>query len=291
MQDFNNKVVVVTGGASGVGRAISELLASEGAKIVVADVDAAAMDDTVAGIVAKGGEAIAQRTDVTQQDSVNALAEKAFSHFGGVHLVFANAGIGAGEGGNMWEYNANDWQWAFNVNVWGVLHCVNAFMPRLIEQNEEAHFVVTGSGNGAFIMLPDAPIYTTTKAAVQAIVETLYFQVQALNGPVKVSALYPGPHVVDTGIFNSERVRPEDLPAAGEKASGITSVDDMKAMMEQFGMTLQTTSPHEVAEHAIAGIRADKFWIRPTTSETDAKFQARVESVLSGNDPVLPSVG
>lgn len=290
MKDFSSKVAVITGGASGVGRALGDALAAEGAKIVLADVDQKGLDAAVAALTERGTSAIGVRTDVTKQEDLNALADKAFAEFGAVHLVFANAGIGAGEAGDMWDYNLNDWKWGFAVNMWGVIHSINAFMPKLVEQNQEAHFVVTGSGNGAFLMLPDAPIYTATKAAVQAITETLYFQMQAKESPVKINALFPGPHVVDTGIFNSERVRPAELPGRGEKASGISSVDDMKKMMEQFGMELETTSPQEVAAYAVAALKEDKFWIRPSTDKSDNALRARLDGILSQTNPMLPNV-
>ena len=122
-------------------------------------------------------------------------------------------------------------------------------------RNEEAHFVVTGSGNGALLVYPDQPIYTASKAAVHAITENLHYQVQAARVPVKVSALFPGPHVVDTGLFNSGRVRPEDLKKDVEgNESGISSVEDMKKMCAEFGIELQTTHPDEVAEMAVEGI-------------------------------------
>lgn len=290
MKNFSDKVAVITGGASGVGRALGDALAEEGAKIVLADVDRKALDGAVAALTERGCAAIGVHTDVTRQEDLNALAEKAFAEFGAVHLVFANAGIGAGEAGDMWDYNLNDWKWGFAVNMWGVIHTINAFMPRLVEQNQEAHFVITGSGNGAFLMLPDAPVYTATKAAVQAITETLYFQMLAKESPVKINALFPGPHVVDTGIFNSERVRPEDLPGSGKKDSGISSVEDMKKMMEQFGMELQTTSPREVADYALKALKQDKFWIRPSTEKSDAALRARVEGIISQTNPAPPSV-
>ena len=150
-----------------------------GARVLVADVDRAALEKTEADLRAEGIEGYSDYCDVSSQDSLNALAARAFDELGGAQLVFANAGIGAGEGGAMWEYAPQDWQWAFNVNVWGVVHTINAFMPRLMAQAEEAHFVVTGSGNGAFIMLPDQPIYTATKASVQAITKALYYQISA----------------------------------------------------------------------------------------------------------------
>ena len=292
MQDFNNKLAVITGGASGVGRSLAFTLGEQGAAVLIADVDREALERTGAELQAAGVNAYTAYCDVSSSDSVEALAAKAFDELGGAHLVFANAGIGAGEGGAMWEYAPQDWQWAFNVNVWGVIHSINAFMPRLMRQAEEAHFVITGSGNGAFMMLPDQPIYTASKAAVMAITETLYYQVSAAQDKVKVNALFPGPHVVDTGIFNSDRVRPADLDK-GDLAtdSGITCVEDMRRMMEEFGMQLQTTHPDEVAAFALKGLREEKFWISPMTDDTEGKIKARMESVYTRTNPVAPSVG
>lgn len=291
MKDFKGKVAVITGGASGVGRSLAFALGREGAKIVIGDVDQQNMDDTLKALAAEGIEAIAEKADVSRADSMNALAEKAFSHFGGVQLVFANAGIGAGEGGMMWEYNLNDWEWGFRVNVWGVINTINAFMPKLVEQNEEAHFVITGSGNGAFLMFPDQPVYTATKAAVHAITEGLYFQMQRLQSPVQVNALFPGPNVVETGIFNSDRVRPDDLPKDPNKPdSGITTVEDMRKIMEQYGMKLETTHPDEVAEYALEGLRENNFWISRTKDSSKQQMQARFDSIMNGTNPVEPHV-
>jgi NAD(P)-dependent dehydrogenase (short-subunit alcohol dehydrogenase family) len=291
MQDFNDKVAVITGGASGIGRSIAFDLGRRGAKVVIADVDKTAMEATVKDLADEQIESIAQFCDVSCVDSCEALAVKAQQHFGGIHLVFANAGISSGEGGNMWEYSDKDWQWGFNVNVWGVINSIKAFMPKLIKQNEEAHFVVTGSGNGAFLVFPDQPIYTATKAAVQAITENLYYQVKASGSPVKVSALFPGPHVVDTGIFNSDRVRPEEFERISSVPdSGIHSVEDMKRIMAQYDMELETTHPDEVAATAVAGIMADKFWIKVMTDDSTAKMRARLEMILADEDPIAQSV-
>ncbi|MGY8775575.1 SDR family NAD(P)-dependent oxidoreductase [Spongiibacter tropicus] len=291
MQEFNNKVAVITGGASGVGRALALALANEGAKVVIADIEAQALERGVAELTEMGCECLGQRADVTDPASMQALAEAAWKKFGAVHLVFANAGVGTGEGGNMWDYNLNDWEWGFRVNTWGLIHTINAFLPKLVEQGEEAHFVVTGSGNGAFLVLPDTPIYTATKAAVQAITENLHYQLQAQQSPVKVNALFPGPYVVNTGIFNSERNRPQDLPVDPNKPdSGIHSVDDMKAIMAQYDMELKTTEPEEVAAFALNGIRAEKFWISPMSEKSRAAFVARTQSILEGTTPTPPNV-
>ena len=293
MQDFNGKVAVITGGASGVGRSLAFALGRRGAKIVVGDVDKKAMAEVEKDLAAEGIDALVEHCDVTSVDSLSAIADAATETFGGLDLVFANAGIGAGEQGAMWEYSEKDWQWCFNVNVWGVINSIRAFMPRLVASGKEAHFVVTGSGNGAYTILPDAPIYTTSKAAVHAITENLHYQVQAGNLPVKVSALFPGPHVVDTGLFNSGRVRPEDLKKEGVDGneSGINSVDDMKKMCEEFGIELKTTHPDEVAEMALKGLEKDAFWLLETTPETDAKIRARADMILNRETPVPAMVG
>jgi len=292
MRDFNNKVAVITGGASGVGRSLAFALGRRGAKIAVGDVDKVAMAQVQSDLAAEDIDCIVEFCDVTAVDSLNSLADKAQAAFGAIHLVFANAGIGAGESGAMWDYSEKDWQWCLNVNLWGVINSISAFMPRLVAQNEEAHFVVTGSGNGALLVYPDQPIYTASKAAVHAITENLHYQVQAAQSPVKVSALFPGPHVVDTGLFNSGRVRPEDLKkdSAGNE-SGISCVDDMKKMCAEFGIELQTTHPDEVADMALEGLQKDAFWLLATTPETDDKIRARADMILNRETPVPNMVG
>ena len=291
MQDFKGKLAVITGGASGVGRSLAFAIGREGGRVLIADVDLAALTETQADLSAAGIDAHSSFCDVSSADSVRDLAIKAFEELGGTQLVFANAGIGAGEGGAMWEYAEQDWQWAFNVNVWGVINSINAFMPRLMDQEQEAHMVITGSGNGAFMVLPDSPIYTATKASVQAITEALYYQTSAAQDLVKVNALFPGPYIVDTGLFNSDRVRPAELDKGDANDSGIKSVDDMREMMEQFGMELKTTHPDEVAQTALDGLRNEKFWISPMNEDTEAKIKSRMESIFSRTNPVAPSLG
>lgn len=292
MQNFKDKVAVITGGASGVGRSLAFSLGRRGARVVVGDVDKVALEETLDALGGDGIAAITQICDVTSQDSLAELADKAESEFGGIDLVFANAGIAAGESGAMWDYSPNDWHWCFNVNIWGVINTIKVFMPRLIAAEKEAHFVVTGSGNGAFLVYPDTPIYTASKAAVQAITENLHYQVCAANSPVKVSALFPGPHVVDTGLFNSGRVRPEALKKEGSgNESGINCVDDMKKMAAEFGFELETTHPDEVAEMAVEGLQKDAFWLLATTAETDAKIRSRAEMILNRETPIANIVG
>jgi NAD(P)-dependent dehydrogenase (short-subunit alcohol dehydrogenase family) len=294
VKDFQDKVAVITGGASGVGRSLAFSLGRRGARVVIGDVDKYAMESTLADLATAGITAIAEFCDVTSVDSLAAVANKAQQEFGGIHLVFANAGISAGESGAMWEYSDKDWQWALNVNLWGVINSIKVFMPRLVAQNQESHFAITGSGNGAFLVLPDQPIYTATKAAIQTITENLHHQVSAAQLPIKISALFPGPYVVETGLFNSGRVRPEDLLKEGqgrENTTGINSVEDMKKMAAEYGIELQSTHPDEVAEMAVAGIEQDAFWLLRTTEDTDEKIRNRATMILNRETPVPAMVG
>ena len=226
--------------------------------------DSGALETSLADLQKAGIPAIAEYCDVTSPESLQALADAAHNEFGGVDLVFANAGIAAGEAGSIWEYSPKDWHWCMNVNLWGAINTVNVFMPILVAQNREAHMVITGSGNGALLIYPDTPIYTVTKAAVHALTENLYYQTR--ETPIQVHALFPGPHVVDTGLFNSGRVRPAELQkdVVGNE-SGISSVEDMKKMAAEFGIDLKTTHPDEVAETAVKGIENNQFWILNTT--------------------------
>ncbi len=287
MHDFNDKVAVITGGASGVGRSIALALGRRGAKILVADVDGDALSEVSQSLAAAGVTHLTQHCDVIQQQPCNALAERAFDEFGGAHLVFANAGVAAGEAGHAWEYTEADWRWCFDVNLWGVVHCINAFMPRLVAQNAPAHFVITGSGNGGMVVLQDTPIYTATKAAVQTVAENLFLQVQAMDTPVMVNTLFPGPHVVETGLFNSDRVRPAQFQRADgqAKASGITSVDDMKRMAAEFGATLETTHPDEVAEMAIRHLAEERFWLAEHSEESLQRLKSRYAMLSGLGDP------
>ena len=291
MKDFNGKTAVITGGASGVGRSLGFSFGRRGAKILVADVDRGAMETCIADLKAEGITANAQYCDVTSLESLEALAQYATDEMGGIDLMFANAGIAAGEGGTLWEYSEKDWQWCFNVNLWGAVNTIRAFIPVMLKQNREAHFAITGSGNGALVIYPDVPIYTATKAAVHTITENLYHQTQ--HTMINVHALFPGPHVVDTGLFNSSRVRPEEFQKDGVSGNetGITSVDDMLKFCEAMGVDLQVTHPDEVAEMTVKGIEENKFWILETAAETDQKMQERLDMINNRTNPELPVVG
>ncbi len=187
MEDLQGKVAVITGGASGIGRAVAERAAAEGMKIVLGDIEEGALAQAVDDLTAAGAEAIGVVTDVADRASVEALRDRALDRFGAVHLVHNNAGIGLG--GPIWEVTEEDWRWILGVNLWGVIHGVATFTPLLIEQGE-GHIVNTASIAG-LIVAPFLGPYNATKQAVVAISETLFKDLQTVAAPVGVSVALP----------------------------------------------------------------------------------------------------
>ena len=174
--DFRDKVAVVTGGASGIGRGICEELLKDGARVVVADIEKGAIDTTVAELSEIGsGQVTGVPTDVSKPDSVEALAGAVYEQHGVCHLLFNNAGIGA-PGANVWDTTPNDWTWTFTVNVFGVAHGIQSFVPRMLAGGEAGHVVNTSSGDGAISPMPFASIYASSKAAVAIMTECLAAQ-------------------------------------------------------------------------------------------------------------------
>jgi NAD(P)-dependent dehydrogenase (short-subunit alcohol dehydrogenase family) len=289
MRDFAGRVAVVTGGASGIGRALGARLAREGAKLVLADVEKPALDAAVAELRRVGPEVTGVATDVSKLASVQALADEVYDRHGACHLLFNNAGIGTDETRTkLWESPESDWTWTFRVNVWGVIHGIKAFVPRMLAGGDEGHVVNTSSGNGGLYPLPFTPIYASSKAAVTAISEVLHHQLRLAGSKLRAAVLYPGPHIVNTGIFRAARNRPAELPPERELPPPPT-LDEIRQMTERAGATFAVTEPEEVAEYALAGLREDRFWLLPPESpESDARLRARVESILARGEPPLP---
>ena len=206
MEDLQGKVAVITGGASGIGRAVADKAAAEGMRIVLGDIEAGPLKLAVDDMTSTGAEVLGVVTDVSDRASVEALRDAALERFGAVHLVHNNAGIGLG--GPIWEITEEDWRWILGVNLWGVIHGVATFTPLLLEQGE-GHIVNTASIAG-LIVAPFLGPYNATKQAVVAISETLFKDLQTVAAPVGVSVLCPG--FVQTRIDDSERNRPEWAP-------------------------------------------------------------------------------
>ncbi len=287
MQEFNGKVAVVTGGASGIGRALVEKFAGEGMKVVVADVEKAALDAAVEEIRGDGAEVMGVQTDVRSLESVQALAGETLDRYGAIHIVCNNAGVGTNEmADTIWSSPESDWRWCFQVNIYGVLNGIKAFVPPMLERGEEGHVINTSSGNGGLYPLPTTPIYSTTKAAVTTISEVLNYQLQMQGAKIKAGILYPGPHIVDTGIFNAARNRPEDTPYDKEPVPP-PSLADMEQMYTAAGMEWAVTQPPEVADYTLEAIKNDQFWILPESQRTDEAVKARLEGILARTNPSL----
>lgn len=279
------QVAVVTGAASGIGLAMARRFAAEGLKVVLADIEEAALDKAADELTSEGAELLARVVDVSDRDSVLALADAAYETFGAVHVLCNNAGVGSGAEGRMWEHEPNDWTWAFAVNVWGVFHGVQAFVPRMIEGGEPGHVVNTSSGDGGIAPLPTASVYAVTKAAVVTMTESLYAHLKAEGAGIGASVLFPGPHMLRTGLWESHRNRPERYAKERPRRTPYRSLAQWEAAMEAAGREVTFTPVEEVAEHVVAGIRADRFWMLPASEHSDRQIRARAQSMLDRAAP------
>jgi NAD(P)-dependent dehydrogenase (short-subunit alcohol dehydrogenase family) len=212
MKDFQGKVAVVTGAASGIGRALAGKSAQEGMKVVLADVEERALKQAEEELQASGAQVLAVRTDVSQADEVEALAQKTFDTYGAVHLLFNNAGVSAGT--TVWESSLADWQWVLGVNLWGVIHGIHFFVPRMLAQDSEGHIVNTASGFG-LVSSSGAGIYKVSKHGIVTLSETLALELAARGAKLKASVLCPS--FVSTRIMDAERNRPPALANAPEE--------------------------------------------------------------------------
>jgi NAD(P)-dependent dehydrogenase (short-subunit alcohol dehydrogenase family) len=285
MKDLTGRVAVVTGGAGGIGRAMGERFAREGMKVVLADVEEAALVTATEKLRAEGLEATGVVCDVADYASVERLRDAAVERYGAVHLLCNNAGIGAGAEGALWEHELNDWRWAFNVNVYGVIHGINAFVPTMISSGAEGHIVNTSSGNGGVSPLRGTPQYAVTKAAVVTLTECLYAQLQDAGSAIGASVLFPGPNMLRTGIFSSWRVRPPELAKERPRQSPYPTIEDIEAQMSAAGIEVNYTEPAEVADQVVRGVQAGDFWISAPSASIDAQIRARADSMLNRTNP------
>lgn len=284
---LEGRVAVVTGGASGIGRAMGERFAREGMHVVLADVERAALDATVDELRdgAAGLDVSGVVTDVSDFASVEALRDAVLDRHGAVHVLCNNAGVGAGAEGQMWDHTLNDWSWALGVNVWGVVHGIKAFVPVMVDGGDEGHVVNTSSGNGGIAPLPGTPIYALTKSAVVTLSESLYAQLAAVGARVGASVLFPGPHMLRTGLFSSWRNRPPELANATPRRTPPTTIESFEKRMADAGVQLMYTPVEEVAGRVLDAIRTGTFWILPTSARSDAQISARAASMIQRTNP------
>lgn len=273
MERFEGRVAVVTGAASGIGRAMADRFAAEGMKVVLADVEQAPLEAAVQELRRQERDVIGVRADVRSAEAVEELAARALDAFGAVHVVCNNAGVlAAGEiSGDrrpaIWEQPLADWQWTLDVNLWGVLHGIRTFVPILLRQGDEGHIVNTGSVAG-LMTGATIPAYSVSKHAVVRLSEALYFQLKERGAAVSASVLCPGG--VDTGIYAAERNRPAEYAGA--------------AVAPPVRAGGAGTPPSEIADHVFRAIRDDRFYIL-THDVHEVNVRMRMESILSGANP------
>ncbi|MET7455562.1 SDR family NAD(P)-dependent oxidoreductase [Streptomyces sp. NPDC005574] len=279
------QVAVVTGAASGIGLAMARRFAAEGLTVVLADVEADALGRAASDLRADGAEVHARVVDVGARDQVVELADSVYETCGAVHVLCNNAGVGSGAEGRMWEHDPNDWEWAFAVNVWGVFHGVQAFLPRMLAAGEPGHVVNTSSADGGIAPLPTASVYAVTKAAVVTMTESLYAHLRAEHARVGASVLFPGPHMLRTGLWESHRNRPARYAKLRPRRTPYRSLAQWETAMREAGQEVRFTPAEEVADLVVDGVRADRFWLLPESERSDDQIRARAGSMLDRTNP------
>ena len=269
------RVAVVTGAASGIGFGLSERFASEGMRVVMADIEEPALMEAAEVLMGRGGVVLPVPTDVSRPEQVDSLRDRALETFGAVHVLCNNAGV-AGLGRPLWDVTPGEWGWVLGVNLWGVINGIRSFLPALREQ-DAAHVVNTASVAGlvAGILGP----YSVTKHGVVALSEALYFQLLQHGASVGVSVLCPG--WVKTRILDSDRNRPADLGPPAELEPTQAAVREVGRQRVESGI-----EPAEVAAQVVDAIRSGRFYVLTHPEMNDA-ISRRAEEVVAGGPPSL----
>ncbi len=283
MKNFHNKVAVITGGASGLGREFAMQAAQLGMKLVLADVQQDTLDATRTELEAAGADVLAMLCDVRKGEQVQALADATMAKYGAVHLLFNNAGVGSG--GLIWENSEADWEWVLGVNLWGVIHGVRIFTKLMLDcakkdPDYQGHIVNTASMAG-LLNAPVLGVYNVSKHAVVSLAETLYHDLQLVEAPIGASVLCP--YFVPTGINQSHRNRPGDVRMSGRPtASQLAS----QALADK-AVTSGKISAEQVAQITFQAIRDNQFYIY-SHPQALGGVQEQMEALLQHQNPPDP---
>ncbi len=275
MRDLAGRVAVVTGAASGIGFAMAERFAAEGMKVVLADIEAPALERAAAALRDKAPGLLATRVDVSRAEDVERLAAETYTAFGAAHVVCNNAGVAVL--GAVHEHTLADWQWVMGVNLWGVIHGVRSFVPRMLAGGDEGHIVNTASMAG-LTTSPYMSVYDVTKHGVVALSESMYKEFEATGAPIGVSVVCPG--LIDTNIMRSARNRPEELDEEGKAGPAA------QAFAQALGERLATGyPPSEVASQVVDGIREKRFYVVPAQPEVKQGAALRAQDIMELRNP------
>jgi len=267
------RVAVVTGAGSGIGRAMVSHFVAQGMRVAAADIDGAAAAESAE---LAGGDVIAMAVDVADATAVDALAEAVYGEWGATHLLCNNAGVF--QAGLSWQRSVEDWEWALGVNLWGIIHGVKAFVPRMIEGGEEGHVVNTSSVAG-FVAAPYSGPYNVSKVAAFSVSETLAHDLQAVGAKIGASVLCPSS--IRTGIAHTDRVRPGGPSDEGDDAALVRD--------SLFQITETGIDPSDVPPIVLAGIEAGDFLIATKPSYRN-QVQTRFDALLERRLPPTPAV-
>jgi NAD(P)-dependent dehydrogenase (short-subunit alcohol dehydrogenase family) len=271
MEKLSGKVAVVTGAASGIGRALAVHFASEGMRLVLADIEEAPLESVSAALRDAGSEVETAVVDVSEARELEALAERCTARFGGAHVLCNNAGVAVG--GAAWEVAIEDWSWVVGVNLFGVIHGIHAFLPRMLASGEEGHIVNTASIAGLISPGFFGP-YNVTKHAVVTLSETLLAELTASDAKIGVSVLCPG--WVQTRLHESDRNKPGAAPGGDPDQEALRNII--------AGLLAGGIAPEPVAALVAEAIRENRFWIR-THPEMEPGVKARCEAIIAGETP------
>jgi NAD(P)-dependent dehydrogenase (short-subunit alcohol dehydrogenase family) len=290
VETLTGRTAVVTGAASGIGRAIVERLVGEGMRVVLADVEPDALRATTAALADDGAGVLDIPTDVTDVDSVAALLDAATSRFGNVHVLCNNAGVGPPAEPQLWLNTPNDWRWTFGVNVFGVANGIHVFLPHMVEHGEDGHVVNTSSPDGGIVAMPSAAVYASSKAAVVTMTECLHHQLRALGSRISASVLLPAGGLLLTGLWTADRNRPGELARERPRSRPGMSAEDFRSMMSSQGHEIPVMPLDEVASWVVDGVLRDRFWLLPD-GLMDDDVRARAEAIVARKEPYLHQAG
>jgi NAD(P)-dependent dehydrogenase (short-subunit alcohol dehydrogenase family) len=261
------QVAIVTGGASGIGLAMARAFGAQGMKLMLGDIEERALATAADTLRVDGFDVATHLVDVASEEAVDRFADATFTEFGGVHVLCNNAGVLAHH--DSWG-SLDDWKWVIGVDLWGVVHGMHSFVPRMLEGGQCGHVVNTASVAG-LLGFPGASSYTAAKHAVVGLSTSMYHELATTS--LGVSVLCPG--LVATNIVNSERNRPGTDPDDHDSPS--------------YAMTGETLPPDVVADEVVAAISDDRFWILPQAHYADQAIEL-AESRKTGQPPAPPHI-